>query len=83
MPKLTAIATLLEPAERARLMELGPSLLSSPKAIELMNTLAPQAPELAAEWVRNHLDEIEARFGSWRRRVSTAGERCRRARGAR
>ena len=64
MQKLRAIAALLEPAERARLMKLGPTLMSSPDAIDLMNTLAPQAPELAAEWVRNHLDEIEARFGS-------------------
>lgn len=64
MQKLTVIAALLEPAERARLMKLGPRLMSSPDAIELMNTLAPQAPELAAEWVRNHLDEIEGRFGS-------------------
>ena len=64
MQKLTAIAALLEPAERARLLKLGPRLMSSPDAIELMNTLAPQAPELAAEWVRNHLEEIEGRFGS-------------------
>jgi|GEM_PF-1802563 len=64
MQKLTAIAALLDPAERARLMKLGPRLMSSPEAIDLMNTLAPQAPEVAAEWVRNHLEEIEARFGS-------------------
>ncbi len=64
MPKLTAIAALLEPAERARLMKLGPRLMASPDAIELMNTLAPKTPEVAAEWVRNHIDEIEARFGS-------------------
>jgi len=64
MPKLAAIAALLEPAERARLMKLGPKLMASPDAIELMNTLAPQTPEVAAEWVRSNIDEIEARFGS-------------------
>lgn len=64
MQKLTAIAALLQPAERARLMKLGPKLVSSPEAIELMNTLAPQEPAVAAEWVRANLDEIEARFSS-------------------
>jgi len=64
MQKLTAIAALLQPAERARLMKLGPMLMSSPQAIELMNTLAPQEPAVAAEWVRANLDEIEARFAS-------------------
>jgi len=64
MQKLTAIAALLQPAERARLMKLGPKLMSSPDAIDLMNTLAPQAADVAAEWVRANLDEIEARFTS-------------------
>lgn len=64
MAKVAEIALLLEPAERARLMKLGPRLMASPDAIELMNTLAPQTPERAAEWVRSHIDEIEARFGS-------------------
>jgi len=64
MQKLTAIAALLQPAERARLMKLGPKLMSSPDAIELVNTLAPQSPEVAAEWVRSNLDDIEARFAS-------------------
>ncbi len=64
MQKLTAIAALLQPAERARLMKLGPKLMTSPEAIELMNTLAPQEPVVAAEWVRANLDEIEARFAS-------------------
>ncbi len=29
-----------------------------------MNTLAPQEPPVAAEWVRANLDDIEARFAS-------------------
>ncbi len=62
--KLATIAALLQPTERARLMKLGPKLMSSPDAIDLMDTLAPQAPEVAAEWVRANLDDIEARFAS-------------------
>ncbi len=64
MQKLTAIATLLEPEKRARLMKLGPKLMSSPDAIELVNTLARQVPEAAAKWIRANLDELEARFAS-------------------
>jgi hypothetical protein len=64
MQRLTTVAALLEPAEPARLMKLGPKLMSSPDAIDSANTLASQSPESAAEWVRANLDQIEARFGS-------------------
>ncbi len=62
MQKVAAVAALLQPDERARLMKLGPKLMGSREAIDLAETLVPLSTEAAAEWVRNNLDEIERRF---------------------
>ena len=64
MQKVAAVAALLQPDERARLMKLGPKLMGSTEAIELAETLVPLSTEAAAEWVRSNLDEIERRFAS-------------------
>jgi hypothetical protein len=64
MQRVVAVSRLLEPAERARLMSLGPRLMHLPDAAELMAKLMPLSDEAAVTWIRTNLDDIEKRCAS-------------------
>lgn len=66
--KLTEVARQFEHDELARLKRLAPALLvrldGEPGLADEIVQLVCMAPDDAARWIRDHLDEIEARFAS-------------------
>jgi hypothetical protein len=65
--KALAIATLLEPDERARLMRIAPMfsrLVADPEIARLAAELVAKSNEDAAAWIRSHLSEIEKGLAS-------------------
>ena len=65
--KATAIASLLSPADQARMMVLFPKLMahkSNPALLAIANELVPLSAAQAAAWVHSHIDDLERRFGS-------------------
>ena len=67
--KLRAIAGYLDEGELERMTQLGPAVLrrmegSDPDVAEQVLMLVCMTPEDAAAWIREHLDEFEARFAS-------------------
>ena len=60
--KAGAIAALLEPSERLRLMKLAPllsKLAVDPEISKMLAEVVAMSVEDAAAWVHAHLDEIE------------------------
>lgn len=65
--KAMAIAALLGPDERARLMRLAPmlsKLAGDPEISKMLSELVAMSVEDSAAWVRTHLDEIEKGLSS-------------------
>jgi hypothetical protein len=65
--KAMAIAALLEPDERARLMRIAPmfaKLVADPEIAKLAAELVAKSNEDAAAWIRAHLAEIEKGLAS-------------------
>ena len=67
--KLRSIAGYLDEGELERVTLLGPAVLrrmesSDPDVAEQVLMLVWMTPQDAAAWIREHLDELEARFAS-------------------
>jgi hypothetical protein len=65
--KALAIAALLPANEQLRLVRLAPKLkerLNDPEVRKLVETIAPMPIPEAANWIREHLTELEKRFAS-------------------
>jgi hypothetical protein len=66
---LATVGAQLDHEERARLAAVAPGVVASIEAqdtavIETLAQLMTLPPESITEWVRDHLDQIEARFAS-------------------
>jgi hypothetical protein len=65
--KAVAIAALMEPDERARLMGLAPmlgKLAADPEIARMLAELVAMSTEDAVAWIRSHIDEIEKGLAS-------------------